>query len=342
MQKDSILVLSVDRDNDIGEKTRFRGPIRGREDVQKCAVELGLSDPEDSDFNALFQTIRVYEEIKKEHMAEIAVFTGHRDVGLKSDREIAKQLDSVLANFKADYIILVTDGSEDDHIIPVLQSRVPILSVKRVVVKQSEQLESTYFKIKDFIDESLENPKFARLIFGLPALALLLYALFGLEGWRAIVGVVGIYLFIKGFKLEKYITGSYEELSTSLTRRRFSFFMYIVAIAIGILAIFRGYDLSLPWFDTGILEGITAFISSSVYFFFIAGTVAWIGRNIGVSHMNLKKVSSVIIFGFAISLVVYNAAELILKPELTIFNFVVSILLGFALLFIALFIEWKR
>ena len=32
-------------------------------------------------------------------------------------------------------------------------------------------------KIKDFLKESLDNPKVARLVFGLPAIALLLYAL---------------------------------------------------------------------------------------------------------------------------------------------------------------------
>ena len=39
------------------------------------------------------------------------------------------------------------------------------------------------------------------------------------------------------------------------------------------------------------------------------------------------------IFGFAISLVIYNAAELILQPEAFVINFIYAIILGFALLF---------
>jgi hypothetical protein len=68
--------------------------------------------------------------------------------------------------------------------------------------------------------------------------------------------------------------------------------------------------------------------------------VAWVGR--GVSHQkNRRKVAAVPIFGFAISLVIYNAAELILQPEISVINFILSIIIGFALLFVALVLEWK-
>jgi putative membrane protein len=91
MAKERILVLSVDRDNDIGEKTKFKGPIIGREAVIKAAVALGCKDPGDSDLNALFQSVRVYDDMKKDCTAEVAVVTGKRDVGIASDREITSQ-----------------------------------------------------------------------------------------------------------------------------------------------------------------------------------------------------------------------------------------------------------
>lgn len=340
-KKDRILVLSVDRDNDIGEKTSMDGPIIGRDNVLKAATELGLADPEDSDFNALFQAIRVFGEVKKQYSAQVAAITGHKNVGLQSDKRISDQLDSVLRKFNADYVILVTDGTEDEQIIPIIQSRVPILSVRRVIVKQSEQLESTYYKVKDFISESLDNPKFARLVFGLPAIVLILYALFGAEGWRVIVGVFGVYLFIKGFKLEKYFSGIADELGASLTRRRFAFFMYIVAIAFAIFATYRGYEVMLSWLNMGIFETASAFVSASIYFYFLAAAVAWVGRNIGTKKRRARDVGAVVIFAFAVSIVINSAAQLILEPSLSIFNFIGSIIFGFALLFIALLIEWK-
>lgn len=338
--KDRILVLCVDRDNDIGEKANISGPIIGKENVIKAAVGLGLADPEDSDANAIFQTARVFEELKKEHPVEVAILTGHKRVGMDSDKEVTKQLDEVLSNFKADYVVLVTDGAEDEHVLPIIQSKVPILSVNRVVVKQSEKLESTYYKVKDFIDDSLENPKLSRILFGLPSMALILYALFGIDGWRLIVGVVGAYLFVKGFKLEKYFTSVFNELGSSFTRRRFAFFSYVVCIALGILATFRGYTVFLEWYDIGIVESIAAYVSASVYFYFAALAAAWIGRNISLKHRSAKKISSVVIFGFAVSLVVYNASMLIIQ-EVIMFNFFFSIVFGFALLFVALLLEWK-
>ena len=340
-EKDRILVLSVDRDDDIGQKTSLKGPIIGKENVLKAAMQLGLADPEDSDFNALFQAVRVYEDLKKQHDAQVAVVTGHKNVGIQSDKIVSDQLDAMLKKSPADYVVLVTDGTEDEQITPIIQSRVPILSVRRVIVKQSEQLESTYFKIKDFISETLDTPKFSRLVFGLPAIVLILYALFGAEGWRVILGIFGIYLFIKGFKLEKYFVSVADELGSALTRRRFAFFMYIVAAAFAVFATYRGYEVMQGWANMGFFEMASSFVSASVYFYFIALSVAWIGRNVGAKKRRARNVGAVVIFGLAVSIVINSAAQLILDPSVSIMTFMASIVIGFALLFMALLVEWK-
>lgn len=341
-RKEKIIVLSVDRDNDIGEKAGLKGPIIGKDSVMNSAVKLGMADPEDSDFNALFQAIRLSKEMKKQYNTEVAVLTGDKNVGVQSDREIARQLNHVLNKFKADYALLVTDGSQDENVIPLIQSRVPILSINRVVVKQSERLESGYYKIREFLEDTLEKPKVARLLFGLPAIFFILYALFGFEGWRIIIGVIGVYLFLKGFKLDNYIIAGFSELSTSLTRRRFAFFTYIVGIALAIIATYWGYEAAVTWINIGIFEFISAFISGSVYFYFLAAAVAWVGRTLSTKERSGKTIVSVVIFGFAISLVIYNAAELIIRPDISMMNFIFSIVFGFALIFLALIIELKK
>ena len=40
------LVLTVDRDNDLGIKTAIRGPVVGRRQVLTAALKLGIADPE--------------------------------------------------------------------------------------------------------------------------------------------------------------------------------------------------------------------------------------------------------------------------------------------------------
>jgi len=340
--KERILILNIDRDDDLGEKTGIKGPVMGRDAVINAASRLGLADPTDSDSNAMFEAARFQDNMKDKYNTEVAVLTGSKNVGVESDMNISRQLDVVLKKIRPDYALMVTDGSEDEHIIPIIQSRVPILSVNRLIVRQSEQLESGYYKIKDFIEESLENPKYARLIFGLPAIALILYALFGFEGWRFVLGIFGVYLFMKGFRLDNYVMAGFGELKTSLTKRRFAFFSYVVGIAISMLAIFRGYESAMTWLNIGMLETISAFTVSSIYFFFLAGSFVWIGRSMSIGERSVKGIIGVIIFGFAVSMVIHNAAQLIIIPELSLVNFLASIAIGFVLIFVALVLEWKK
>ena len=81
---------------------------------------------------------------------------------------------------------------------------------------------------------------------------------------------------------------------------------------------------------------------SSASFFFLAGAFAWIGRSISKQERSFKGMLGVIIFGFAVSLVIYNAAQLILQPDLTLVNFLASIGIGFLMIFVALILEWKK
>lgn len=339
MVKDRILVMTVDRDNDIGQKTEIKGPVLGKEKVLATAMKLGLKDPEESDSNAIFGAVKVFEDLKHKYDLEIVILTGHKNRGIDADREISKQLTGVLNKRPSDFVVLVTDGMDDEHVIPIIQSYIPILSVRRIIVKQSEKLESGYYKIKDFIKETLENPRFARLVFGLPAIALLLYAAMGEAGWRVIVGVVGAYLFIKGFKLEDYVLGAFGELKESFAGRRFAFFMYIVAIVVTALGIYRGYNSIVDFMNIGLFEASAAFLLSSVYFFWISGTIAWLGRNVRLKERSASRITSVPLFGLAATLVIYNASHLILNPDTSSFNFIISIALGFVLAFMAVAIE---
>jgi len=338
---DRILVLNIDRDNDLGEKIKVKGPVMGRENVLRTGTELGLKDPESSDFNGIFEAVKVYDDMKKQYNVEIAVLTGDRDVGIKSDRIIGEQLKSVLSKFQANFVVLVTDGSEDEHVLPVIQSKVPILSVKRVVVRQADELQSIYFKVKDFVHETLEDPKVSRLLFGIPAIALIIYAIFGFEGWRLILGVVGVYLFLRGFRIDRYVLRIFGELESSFEKRRFAFFGYVVGMAFAALATYRGYFGALAQSGMGIFEIAAGFIIESVYLYFMGGSIAWVSRNVSVKKRSARRIAAIPLFAFAMSLVAYTAADLILTPASTGLNFILSIVAGFGMLLVAIILEWK-
>src|SRR5438477_497325 len=98
-----ILVLCVDRDDDIGVKTGIKTPLIGREANLNAATKLGLADPEDSDVNALLSAISTYDGLVRDgQLAEIATICGDVHVGSSSDLILAQQLDQVLEQVRPD------------------------------------------------------------------------------------------------------------------------------------------------------------------------------------------------------------------------------------------------
>ena len=87
------LILNVDRDDDFGRKAKIKSPIVGIKDNIDAANRLGQADPEDSDLNAIFSAISIYNSyVKDKKDVEIATICGNISVGIKSDEILAKQL----------------------------------------------------------------------------------------------------------------------------------------------------------------------------------------------------------------------------------------------------------
>jgi len=185
-----VLVLCIDRDNDLGRKGGVITPVVGREANIKAALNLGMADPEDSDVNTIFGGIKALDEIVASgKSAEIASIAGDLKVGLVSDRMLAAQLDDLLDRLHPLGVVVVSDGAEDEAILPIITSRVRVEGVRRVLVKQSPNLESTYYLLKQLFTD----PKLSHTIFIPPALALLMFAFFSLIGYPswAIVAITG-------------------------------------------------------------------------------------------------------------------------------------------------------
>lgn len=226
--KKDILVLSVDRDDDLGRKAGMEGPVIGREKVLDAAMKLGLADPTDSDTNVLFRAVKVRDEwAESARKIEVAAVTGDEKVGTVSDMKIGDQLDTILKSFKVDGVILVTDGKEDEFIEPVIRSKTPILSVDRIIVQQSEELETQYFILQGYLHNLMEDRKVSGLVFGLPGLWLMAFCLayyfHRFEILYIIGGFTGFYIFSKGFGIDKI-------LSEELAPGKFSIFTYLAAI----------------------------------------------------------------------------------------------------------------
>ena len=143
------LVLTIDRDNDLGVKAGIRGPIIGRKATLTAALKLGIADPEESDTNAILGALHHHDRLNERNEGddeiEIAILTGDVRVGPRSDRAIASQLDEVIQEFQPDTAVLVTDGADDEASLPILTSRVRVDHVEKIIVRQSKGIESTYY-----------------------------------------------------------------------------------------------------------------------------------------------------------------------------------------------------
>ena len=313
------LILCIDRDDDLGSKAHIPGPIIGRDDNVNAALQLGLADPEDSDVNAVFEGIRIYDDLKSQGVdAEIASISGSTDIGLKSDQILAQQLDLVLNKVNATSAVIVSDGAEDEYVLPIVQSRIKLDGVKRVVISQSESLESTYYTIKKLFDD----PKIANTIFIPIGLILILYAIFSFaqhpEGALIVISAfIGVFLLFKGLGLDEVLEGIVQSVKSSFYGGSISFVTYIVGIALGIIGIAQGIitTLGLDIINYGGVLTAAVFINASVWWFVAAGVIASIGKVIDVYLSDIKHVWRYCEFPFLIfstGLIIWSSSILIL------------------------------
>jgi putative membrane protein len=81
---DRILVLCIDRDDDIGSKGGIETPVIGRDSCINAGTRLAIEDPEDSDANAIFAAVKTYEDLlKRGYQAEVALVAGKYNRGIE-------------------------------------------------------------------------------------------------------------------------------------------------------------------------------------------------------------------------------------------------------------------
>lgn len=208
---EKILILCVDRDDDLGSKGEVRTPLVGREAVIRAAVKLAVKDPEEPDANAMFDAIRTFDLLTSEAKGEgyqVATIAGSKVSELHADRKLTQELDSVLKAFPAHRVILVSDGYSDENVIPIIQSRIPIMSIRRVIVKHSERIEETWAIFWGYLRRLVEDPRYSKWALGVPGFLLIIFAILAIFNVLVYGGIVtlimlGIVLLIKGFGVDR-------------------------------------------------------------------------------------------------------------------------------------------
>lgn len=331
-----LLVLCVDRDDDLGQKTKIHGPVMGRDKVLKAAAALALADPSEADANTMFEAVRTLD--KEKDCKEVAVLTGHSSRGLRSDKEITRQLDNVLSKTKPDSVLLVTDGDDDDQVIPIIQSRVKIISKKMLIIKQAKELERSYYVLK----EALRDPAFARIIFGLPGIILLVVSFFQDLGVRLIVLAVGAYLVIKGFGVEDMLINAVSGFRETTGVERASFPLYIGALLTLLLAFWAGAEKLMA--EPNQLKQASAFMDGFLSLIIIS-VVLFIAGRLGDMHyrnepLKVRKHAFTIVTASSVWLVLLKANAL-MAGKITVDEFIIWLLAAFAITIVGLSIVRK-
>ncbi|MFZ0965580.1 MAG: DUF373 family protein [Candidatus Bathyarchaeia archaeon] len=209
-----IFILCVDRDGDLGAKGGVKTPVVGREENVNAAVALALKDPEEPDANAIFEAVRIYDRLqgegKSEEVFEIATISGSELGWVEADRKIVAELNELLGSFPANEVILVTDGYSDEAVLPLVESRVPVSSVRRIVVKHSQSIEETAALFTRYLKMIMENPRYSRMALGLPGLLFLILGILSIFNllyyyWIAFIFVLSVFMLVKGFGVDKTV-----------------------------------------------------------------------------------------------------------------------------------------
>jgi putative membrane protein len=281
-----LLVVCVDLDDDIGRKADVETPVIGHDAVREAAVQLATVDPEDSDVNVLFQGVHVADTIDDERVVVTAV-AGNEAADVTANRKIGDEIDEILATLDtAEEVraLVVTDGAQDETVLPVIRSRVPVDGVQRVVVRQAQDLESMYYTIKQVLDD----PETRGTLLVPLGILLLIYPLAIVASLAELPGLVlgvtsgllGLYLLGRGLGIERLLDEGVERLRSSLYAGRVTIITYLVA---GVLLVVGGYNgvqqLAANQSESiGAPKVIATLVNGAIVWFAAAGITTSVGQ----------------------------------------------------------------
>ena len=273
------LVCCVDRDNDIGRQTGVRPPVEGWEAVRSLVVDVGLAEPESTGVNSLLEALRVTRELRDEGVdAVVAVLSGSSESAVAADRAIAGQIETLIERYEPSEAVVVIDSVEDERVVPIVESRLRVDAVDRVVVRQARDIESTYYLLKQFLaDEELRTTVLVPLGIGLLLIPLLLAWFPPAVAIGGVAALLGLGILYKGLGVDELV-GSLPAWGRELLYSgRVAVVTYVAAVGLAAVGLFVG---ALGVSDIGGSEALAAvaFVHHSSPWLAVAAVTAGTGR----------------------------------------------------------------
>ena len=338
----NLLVICVDRDNDVGKKAGISTPVVGRNACIEAAQRLALEDPEDADSNAIFSAIKTYEDlVSSGYKAQVITVAGVETRSVQGDEKIASEIKSVLSKFSADGAVIVSDGEDDEMVIPIIQNVIPVVSVQRVVMKVSRTIEHSYAVFGKFLKMVVYDPRYSKFFLGVPGILLLIGGIGVLTGYTAeifavLVGILGGAFLIRAFDIDK-AWSNWAKPTPEGFIRLFTLITGLILIAGSIPAGITNVGAENLPADLGIINIIT---NNVVIGQFVSGMVPflWIGIGtifVGILFNNwlnrkLRHISDILRVIVLVSLypTVYQFTNILIYEESS-FTLLLPLVIGF-------------
>ncbi len=276
-----LLVICVDRDNDVGEKAGIKTPVVGRDACIEAAQRLALEDPEDADSNSIFAAIKTYEDlVSRGYTAEVITVAGVKRRGVQADEKILAEIRVVQNEFSANGAVIVSDGEDDESVIPVVQNVVPIVSVQRVVMRVSRSVEYSYAVFGRYLKMVVYDSRYSKFFLGVPGILLLIAGIatifhFTEMIFAAMISILGGAFLIRAFDIDK-TWARWSKPTPMGFIRLFSMVTGVLLILSSIPAGISAIDADLVGADIDIVATVS---DTGIIGQFIAGAlpILWIG-----------------------------------------------------------------
>jgi len=338
-----LLVICIDRDDDLGRKTGIPTPVVGRNACIEAAQRLALEDPEDADSNSIFFAVKTYEDlVSKGYEAQVITVTGVENRGVQADEKVASEIKLVLKKFSANGAVIVSDGEDDEMVIPVIQNVIPVISVQRVVMQVSRTIEHSYAVFGKFLKLVMYNPKYSKFFLGVPGILLLIGGIGAVTGYNVeifavLITILGGAFLIRAFDIDKAWANWAKPTPEGFTRM-FTLITGLILIAASVPAGITTVSPENISGDVGIINLIT---DEVVIGQFVSGMIPflWIGLGtifVGILFSNwlnrkLRHISDLlrIIVLVALYPTVHQFTNILMYEESS-FTLILPLVAGFA------------
>ncbi len=273
------LVVCIDRGETIAALTDEL-PVVGERAVRSLVTDVGLEDPESSRVNCLLEGLRLADGLRESGEEPVVAVVSGVDDSVDADRDLARQLEGVLADRAIESAVVVTDSTTEERVVHVVESRVRVDGVSRVVVRQARDLESTYYLLKQFLaDEDLRQTVLVPI--GVALLAIPAFVLFAQSlrsAVAAVAAITGLFVLYKGLGVDDAL-GALTGMRDGLYTGRLSVVTGVIAAGLALVGLVAGAISATPLAgEASALVTVMAFLFHSVPWLTTAALTASAGR----------------------------------------------------------------